>query len=210
MSRKKQLKAKRKANSQKQVRSNSKPKTYATAVQSKEDEKRKKSWKKFFKDGRDIIITILIAILLLLLLRSCGGIWGNNTDGTQSGIGITTSPITDVQNTVVTGGKNKGDVVYASFPGYTTTYQLDKENQSIPLVNYATNEVNIVYEVVYNNEVILTTEEFTPGKGTEANFYNYFTKAGEYDVKLNAYSIIPETESSGYPVEFELHLVVTK
>ena len=93
-------------------------------------------------------------------------------------------------------------------PGYSTTYYLNAEKKTVPLVNYDTNTVDMVYEIIYNNESILVTETLKPGEMINADLYTYFGAPGEYALSIYVYTKMPDTGADGYPTAFDMTLVI--
>jgi len=117
-------------------------------------------------------------------------------------------------NTVTSITSNKseiddnGGVVYATMPGYSTTFYLNADKKTVPLVNYDTNTVDMVYEIIYNNESILVTETLKPGEMINADLYTYFGEPGEYELDIYVYTKMPDTGADGYPTSFDMLLVI--
>ena len=146
-----------------------------------------------------LIIVIIIAIIVIPIkyIKSYGRL------STPDMVGTTPSAVVASNS----GDNTKTDALYVTFPGYGTTYKVNAKRKSVPLINYDTNNVNVIYELSYDDKVILTTDLLLPGESLDANLYDYFKDPGEYDVGVKAYVQTP-SGGNGSTANFKLHVVL--
>lgn len=119
---------------------------------------------------------------------------------------VDTTPITVLEGT----SENiETEDIGVTYPGYSTTYTINENKKTLPLINYSDNKVCIKYEVRHDNKLILVTDELAPGEGLDLDLYKYFEKAGEYDLDIKACAIVPGV-GDGTVTNFVLHVIVER
>ena len=157
-----------------------------------------------YKKNNRFLVILLILITVLAIGSFSLLFFFMYQKGNEETKGIDVKPTTTISHEI---DDDTPDVIYATLPGYSTTYYLNKEKTSVPLLNLSENTINLVYELLYEDKVILTTDELKPGEGLDADLYNYFGSEGSYTIFINVYTKLPDG-ADGDPMKFVMNLVI--
>lgn len=146
---------------------------------------------------RNVILLVLL-VALILFIFSCICLF-------KLGV-FTTKKAKITGSSVVTSDSSNTEQLNVTYPGYSMTYNISEEKKCLPLLNYDSNSVNIVYELDYSGNNILTTDELKPGDSIDVDLYEFFEKPGEYDIDIRACAKVPNV-GDGTVTNFKLHVV---
>lgn len=158
---------------------------------------------KLKRKNTQLRILLIVVILLALLLLLIKGILAYQAAKEQEDVETEASIVVQTNSST----KTEADTLYVTFPGYGTTYIVNETRKSVPLINYDTNDVTVVYELVYKGNVILTTDPLAPGDALDANLYDYFKTPGEYIVDVLAH-VKDQNGNAGSTANFVLTVIL--